>query len=355
MEPAVDRAFTPERRREAAAAFGIDPEALSQLGDFENYVFRYPSDGGSRILRVTHPTHRDREQIEAEIAWVNFLRSHGLRVAGALPSPSGSLVERIGEGFGTFLVASFEFAPGALPAASDWGPALFERWGAFLGRSHRLTVDYLPPVGAVRRERWDATPYIRDGLDLIPDDQPAMRRLFAATRAELAALPTDARSFGLCHTDLHQGNFHVHRGEIHAFDTDDCAYHWFFEDISSAVYYGVYDIAETLDDAIYPSKVAFVEAFLPHFWRGYRSEYDLDDAWLERLPLFLRWRALTIYAMLHRKWDPENLGPEQQASLARFRKALEAGAPWSQQDWQERLEQGLPFDQIDYRAAATGG
>lgn len=332
MEPAVDRAFTPEHRALAAEAFGGTIDDLTLLGDFENYVFRFEPGGAPRILRITHTSHRSADDIRAEIDWVAHLRAGGLEVCSAIPSGSGAWVEEIGEGFGSFLVSCFEHAPGARPTRAEWGPELFERWGAYVGRSHRLTRDYVPGNGVPDRMRWDENPYVVRALDVIPEDQRRVRSRFEEVRQRWADLAEEPGAFGICHTDLHQENFHVADGRIVGFDTDDCEHHWLVQDISSVLYHG-YHGPQNEKGKPSISRPEFVEAFLPPFWRGYRTEYDLDEVWLDELPLFLMARRMTIYVLLHLKWDVDRVSDRQAAWMAWCREAIEDAIPWADVDF----------------------
>ena len=80
---------------------------------------------------------------------------------------------------------------------------------------------------------------------------------------------------------------------FYGFDTDDCAYYWFLEDIAMTFYYAV-----PRKDATREDQSDYLARFFPAFWRGYRSELELDPAWLDHVPLFLDMRALTLYHLV---------------------------------------------------------
>lgn len=330
MEAAVDRLFTNEIRHGAARAFGADPDALELLGDFESYVYGYEREGERRVLRITHPTHRRAEEIEAEIDWVRYLTAHGMRFARPVRALEGGWTVTLGEGEARFHACAFARVPGAPATSKEWTPALFRRWGAFLGRTHRLTRDYVPSPGIQRRHRCDDDPYIRNGYDWIPEAHGETRRRWTETFGALSDLPRTPDVFGLCHTDLHQGNFHVHEGEVYGFDTDDCMYHWFLEDLSSLLYYSRGHEASERD------AVAFVRWAWPEAWRGYREEHELPLAWLDHLERFLQARRLTLYALVHFKFAP---GSEEHRQWEKIRR--------------ERIDPGVPVLDVDLERLAA--
>lgn len=319
MEAPVARLFTDDVRNALARSFGAEAGTLKLLGDFENYVFGYELEGQRRVLRISHASHRSAEQIEAELHWVDFLVGQGVRLARPLRSLSGALTHTVGEDDAVFHAAAFEWAPGAPAEARDWTPGLFRNWGRFLGRCHALTRSYTPPAGSKPRHSWSDDPYIAEGRNWIPDSEVVYRDQWDQIWGEIAGLPRSPDSYGICHTDLHQSNFHVVDGEIHGFDTDDCCQCWFVEDISSVFFYG------SRHPAVADDLQKFMEWAWPAFWRGYQSEHRLDPEWLNRIHLFQRARALTLYALIHMKF--ERGSEERESYLVAQRKHLDTDRP----------------------------
>ncbi len=320
MEPFIEEAFTDSIRAEAARRFGADPDRLVLLGDHENYVFGFDHPSGERrILRITHPIHRSAGQIHSELHWVNYLRDNGVAIAGALPSLSGLFVEEVGDV--PFFASSFEFAPGQPPGEDDWKPDLWEKWGALQGRTHRLAAGYELPDGMEHRFSLLEEPYFKSADENFAD-QPEVLASWQEQKATWEALPTEPTVYGLIHTDLYQANFHVDDGEIVMFDSDDCGYAWFVEDISSSIYYGSSHPATGEDRAKWASE------FLRAYWSGYRTEHKLGQSWIELLPLFLMGRTFMIYSMVHTKWDLKNLTAEQADLMDEWKGRLTTGNSW---------------------------
>lgn len=320
MEPEVEAAFTPQLREAAAEAFGATWAALDELGDFENYVYGFAHRGQPAVLRVTHCSHRSRAEIEAELAWLRYMCDGGVRFCAPLRSPAGRLVEVVGDE--QFFVAAFERAPGRPVTQDELSEDVYAALGQILGRSHHLTRSYRSPPEAPGRPAWHEEGHVVAIPDRVPGDQELVHRRYREGLAGLHSLATGDDAFGIVHTDLHLQNFHWHDGTVLAFDTDDCAWHWFLEDISTVFYYSVRraDGAAAVD--------AFLERFFPPFWRAYQGEYELDPAWLDRLPLFMLFRTLTLYSLVQIKWPAATRTEEQGAAMTRMRRAIESEGPF---------------------------
>ena len=72
------------------------------LGDFENYIFKAKGDNDEDyVLRLTHSSHRSKQEVEAELDFYDMLRRMG-QGRGPLYSTSRNLVEEIVAEDGTF-------------------------------------------------------------------------------------------------------------------------------------------------------------------------------------------------------------------------------------------------------------
>jgi Ser/Thr protein kinase RdoA (MazF antagonist) len=121
----------------------------------------------------------------------------------------------------------------------------------------------------------------------------------------------------------------VHDGDIFAFDTDDCCHHWFLEDLSSVLFYG------RRHDGSSPDVNDFARNAWPEIWRGYRSEHELDPEWLDHLELFMQWRRITLFALIHMKFPPGDEMIENWRKVGR-----------------ERIDPGEPIFGVDLRRLA---
>ena len=158
MDKAIRDRYGDAILQEVAARYGRTPGALTALGGFESFIYRFDDNGAPVILRVTHSLRRSPDLIRGEVDWINALAAGGAAVARALLSARGELVEEIDDGAGgCFLATAFAFAPGRPPWEAGWTPARIDAYGRLLGRMHALTKDYRPADPAWRREAWPAT------------------------------------------------------------------------------------------------------------------------------------------------------------------------------------------------------
>lgn len=181
----------------------------------------------------------------------------------------------------------------------------------------------------------------------IPDDAPSRKRsgpranesepegpaALAYSRYKQAAeqiralAGRDRDSYGICHRDLHQGNFFVHEGRMTAFDFEDCGDDYFVQDVAMAVYYAT--VFPSWQRPVYDDKEAseFASMFINRFMDGYASHNSLNDRWLKRLPLFIEKRRSFLCAILHDEWTAKSGNPEQLEWLRRNMEAIGRGVP----------------------------
>ena len=76
MEVIIKKALTENVINEAIKLYGIDKSQFKSLGGFENFVYEYEKEKISYILRFVHSSHRDFTQVEAEIEFIDYLKSY---------------------------------------------------------------------------------------------------------------------------------------------------------------------------------------------------------------------------------------------------------------------------------------
>ena len=302
--------------QEFCAQLKLEPSMLTPLRAFENFVYSLGPSAGQKILRISHRSHRQREDIAAELDWVRFLDRSGVAISCPVMN------EIIEAGSGEYCAIVISRVPGETvqyPGSLDcWGPALYREWGRTLGQLHRVTQDYQPPEGSAERWSWSEDRYATNWKNYV-DSNSAMNRLWEETQESLRALPRSRKNFGLIHADLHSKNFYLHEGRLQVFDTDDCLYHWFVADFSSV-------FASLLLGPAKDKPKEFMAEFLAPFWRGYFSESDLSREEVSRLPLFLTYRFLLLYGAIHHKWNFNKLSPRELEFVDGVRSYLELGS-----------------------------
>lgn len=260
-----------------------------------NFVYWFERSGERYFLRFIHEDDNTCELIQAELDFIRYLIGSGYAAAAPVPSKNGRFIESIATEHGRYYGVVFEQAAGAHVPLERMTDAHFERWGQSLAALHELSESYRPGT-ALRRGWQDVLAFIASVLQRYPEDVALLRQL-DRLREELDGLPSGTGHTGLIHFDFQTDNIFYSEAEERycAIDFDDAMTHWFFLDIAAAVS----DLKEL------PGEVA--ERGMGLFLQGYRSVKPLDEAYIERMPLFRKFADLYMLARLLR--SVENLEP----------------------------------------------
>ncbi|EDL65195.1 phosphotransferase enzyme family protein [Bacillus sp. SG-1] len=334
MEKWVEELFNEDILRRAAEFYGGDSSNAKKLGDFENYVYEIHKGNTPYILRLTHSSHRNKEQVEAELEWVNYLHSQGVNVSLVSHSNEGNLVEEIPAGGSAFYVCLFDKAPGVpVSVKSDMmNPLLYEEWGRTIGKMHRVTKNY--KQAHIAREHWYEDDLLKNMSSYLPKEDAGIALEGKELMGKLLSLPTEKDEYGLIHSDIHSGNFFCHEGEIHVFDFDDSSYHWFASDIAIPLYYSTW--AKVGSKSLQERSV-FGEEFLTHFLKGYFRENTLEEVWIKRIPLFLKLRDIILYSVFHKKFDMSHLSEWEEGAVKGIKARLLQDEPMVSVDYEKIL------------------
>ena len=327
MEKRIKDKFRYSILREILSRYAIEPKNLSVLDGFESFIYQFSRGSVQYILRVAHTDRRSQQMIAAEIAWINYLAAGGTRVATAVHSENGHLVECIDDGVGGFFLATaFVKVLGHSPSQLNCSPQLYQNYGSLLGKIHALSKRYHPVNIHQRRPDWDDRHFITEVKDHLPKSQMLIVTKYAQQVLYLQQLHKCADSYGLIHNDAHAGNMIIDAGgKINLFDFDDCCYSWFMDDIAIVLFY----MSMGEDD-----KSTFCYQFLGHFMRGYNSENTLEGHWFKEMPHFLKLREIDLYSIIHRSFDVQNL---QDSFVWGF-----------MQDRQSSIENDVPYINFDF-------
>jgi amicoumacin kinase len=324
LEHEVELLFKDEVIEKATQLFNLDYSTLKKLGSFENYVFsgKRAGDGQDFILRFTHSSHRSKQQVEAELAWLQYLQHHDAPVCCPIKSLNGHLVEAI-ENEGTFFFASlFEKAKGIEVKVNEpsFDETLFYAWGSAIGKLHRLTIEYVEVDSIIKRPDAIEEFQVQFG-PFIPNDDIIQEKV-EKVLTSILKLPKAKDRYRLIHSDIHSGNFFFDGTNITIFDFDDCSYNHIIADIAIPIYYSVW-----FNTCISDNEEFINSRFLPAFMKGYLKEYAINLQLLRDIPLFLKLRDCELYGVLHKKWDLTSLNEKQTAVLAEIRERIVTETP----------------------------
>jgi len=278
----------------ALQLFNLHPTSITPVPGHEggrNQVYTiYPPDGKILVLRVSSLGDRSEKDYLAETDFIHFLAESGAPVADVLPSVGGRFVEKIEIDGRKSYLSLFTYADGILISDNGYryreGAPLSEYFyntGKTLGVIHRLSKIYKPSY-----RRMDYTDkYNRENIDrLIPDDFKPLKDAMAQRLHLFGLLPVSPDVYGLVHFDFSDGNYHIdmQTGKITVFDFDNCINCWYMFDLANLWTHGVGWCQFEKDANV---RKRFMDSYFHEIVKGYRSETDVSEEMLTKLPLFI--------------------------------------------------------------------
>ena len=280
-------------------------EQVKQLFDIEDYTFTPVTghEGGRNriiivsknedkqyILRIADLGDRSEKDYLAETEYVHYLAENGAPVADVIPSVNGRLVESMEAEGKTVYVSLFAYAKGMLLVDNGYryreGASLdeyFYNTGKALGAIHRLSKEYEPVHP--RQDYFDK--YNMTYLNqLIPEEYSELKAAIERRLDEFRALPKNKDIYGLVHFDYSDGNYHVdmNTGEITVFDFDNCMNCWYMFDLANL---WLHNEGWTWQEADPGKKFELMQQCFNYQLQGYKTETDIPEEMLEKLPLFI--------------------------------------------------------------------
>ncbi len=242
------------------------------------------------VLRLSLLGDRSAEEYYAEAEFVHYLADNGAPVADVIPSSNGKLVESFSADGKECFVMLFSYAKGMLISDNGYryreGAPLeeyFYNTGKALGAIHKLSMEY-KPVNK-RPEYFDK--YNREYIDaLIPDEYEELKKAIGERLDDFCKLPADESVYGLVHFDFSDGNYHIDMktGDITVFDFDNCMYCWYMFDLANLWTHGIGWFQHEPDGE---KRMEYMKGYFDTVVAGYRSETEVSDEDLSKLPLFI--------------------------------------------------------------------
>ena len=253
-----------------------------------NFVYFATIENKEVVLRLTEPHHRKQHEIHSELDWINYLSGHHMKIASPVKTFSGSYIVEL-PGTQPYFAVVFNKAPGSfLKDDVNLKDDIIKTWGQYVGRMHRLTKNYKPDSSIIPRQQWEQDESLMMALRSHDKNDDLPYRRMNEILEWMRCLPKENPSYGLVHCDLHRGNFFVKNDQITAFDFDDACYQWFSYDIVAPIN----SINNNIDEGVFNLEK---ETALNMFLVGYNSENSLEKIWIDRIPIFDKYRAVLIY------------------------------------------------------------
>ncbi|MBN1583925.1 MAG: phosphotransferase [Anaerolineae bacterium] len=262
-------------------------------------VYLVESTGATFFFKVYMHGRHTRNEIEAELEFLDDLRSHHIAVASPIENGRGGYLNAFDAPEGTRYGILFAAATGIEPQETN--PQHSRQFGRLAARIHRCADERGKPY---RRWHLDETRLIRDPIAGMRPylghrmaDWADLSQFGEELIAELhALLPKTAPEYGVCHGDLHAGNARFDaRGELVLFDLDSFGYGWRALDI------GVYVVSTDWLDLSREGKAAKARV-LDAFLEGYHEERTLTRDELAAVQLAMPIRHLELMGLTMRYW-----------------------------------------------------
>lgn len=262
---------------------------LAFVRKMENIVFRGQRGADTCYLRLTTPLRRSKEEIEAELDWIEYLSQAGLPVVSFLQDRKGRRLLSIDEGGCHYEAAVCLEMGGTHPSeAQATDPAFLRALGAEIAQMHNAAERYELQYPLHRREEWGEERGIRHAVEAARSTKDTeMKEHLAAAIDCLRGYSTDSPQYGLVHTDLGAANLFVQNdGSIGIIDFDDSCYHWFAFDLAIVLY----SMANRFNLSAASQELALWQSAL---LTGYRQHRGLDEE--EQIPSFMDYACLRLY------------------------------------------------------------
>ncbi|MUT65932.1 phosphotransferase enzyme family protein [Paenibacillus sp. NEAU-GSW1] len=257
-----------------------------------NIVYTCEKEGeGAKILRIAFLPDRSREDFLGEVEFVRYLFEHGGSVSNIISSRKGNLLEEITYNNHIFFVCLFEKAKGKMLVENHYryreGVPITEYYyncGKTLGRLHQISKGYTP----IHRRYSFFDKYNAEYIDsLIPGSLSLVKEKMIELLDTLQGLDRDQETFGMIHFDYNDGNYSIDfdTGQITVYDFDNSLFGWYMFDLAGLWILGVGWIQFEPDAG---KRKKFMDDYFKTVLEGYRSETEIEDSMVDKLPLFIQ-------------------------------------------------------------------
>lgn len=256
-----------------------------------NVVYTCEKEGaGSKIIRIAFLPDRSQEDFLGEVEYVRYLFEHGGSVSNVISSRNGKLLEEITHHNHTFFICLFDKAKGKMLVENHYryreGAPITEYYyncGKVLGKLHQISKGYTP----VHRRHHFFDKFNAEYIDkLIPDSLSLLKEKLTELLTTLEGLDRNQETFGMIHFDYNDGNYSIDfdTGQITVYDFDNSCFGWYMYDLADLWTHGVGWIQFEPDA---DKRRKFMDDYFETVLAGYRSETEIDDSMLDKLPLFI--------------------------------------------------------------------
>lgn len=274
--------------------YGLEEYRIGLISPHEggrNLVYICEKEGSkTKILRISYLNDRRLEDYLGELEYIKYLFNHGGSVSNVISSLNGNILEKISCNGHTFFVSLFEKAKGKRLVENNYryreGVEITEYYyncSKVLGKLHQLSKEYTPVHS--RYNFFDK--YNENYIDeLIPDTLPLLKTKLKELIKTLEKFNRSRDNFGMIHFDYNDGNYSIDfdNGQITVYDFDNSCFGYYMYDLADLWTQGVGWIQFDPDPK---KRRKFMKDYFTIILDGYRSETEITDNMLNKLPVFI--------------------------------------------------------------------
>jgi Ser/Thr protein kinase RdoA (MazF antagonist) len=277
--------------------------SIRLLNYSENTTYLVEPDHRS-ILRISRPGYHTREEIEAELIWMEAIRQQtSIIVPEPIEGDNGKFVQVVSADTDDqpFHCVMFSYLTGAAPEEENESDLVmqFEELGRItahlhihaqtreeLSRINRPTWDYETMLGS--KPKWGRW---QDGLDMTTERISLFQQTSDTILRRMNLFGRTPDRYGLIHADLRLANLLVDKEHIKVIDFDDCGYSWFLYDLASAL--------------SFIEHKHFTPDLIQAWLKGYETIRPISEEELKEIPTFIMLRRLILLAWIGSHSDNE--------------------------------------------------
>ena len=271
-----------------------------------NLVYTCEKEGvDSKVIRIAFSGNRNREDFLGETEFIRYLYENGGNVSNVIDSLDGNMIEEVIHDNHTFFICVFEKAKGKRFPDNGYKyregvpiTEYFYNCGKVLGKLHQLAKEYSP----VHRRYDYLDKYTPEYIErLIPNSLSSIKEKLFELLKIAEKTEKNKESYGMIHSDYNDGNYNIdyETGNITVYDFDESCFGWYMLDLAQLWTNG-FGWAVSEPDVNKRKKI--MDEYFHMVLAGYRSETEISNFMLEKLPLFLK-----IFSTETVVWEFENM------------------------------------------------
>ena len=261
---------------------------ISFITSSENHTYRLNCGENKYSLRLQRPGYHSREEIQAELRFVEILNDRNIKTARPVSTSSGENVSIVSAPGGDILVSIFEWIDGEHPTPEK-NLEVYGQLGLVMGTMHNIS-ESITPFFYDKRPSWNFDRIIGDNSVwgswyqsnyVSRPQENLVKRSIYEIQKRLHEYHGE-KIYGLIHADMRPTNIIVRNNELVIIDFDDCCHSWYMFDIAASASFLEHDYKVT--------------DWLNELLHNYLTVRKLNQDDLDILPYFIAMRRIQLMA-----------------------------------------------------------